>query len=592
MKIDNKIKFLLVISLLFGLLLGAILFGKSTKEVTSKTVVESKAEVWTCSMHPQIRQPDSGDCPICGMDLIPLESGDDSIDPEAISMSESAMIIAGISTYKVGNTDGVKEISLNGKIDVNEKTVYSQSSHIPGRIEKIQVTYVGEYVKKGQVVAYVYSPELASAQQELIEAYSVKDIQPQLFESVKTKLKNWKVSDTTINSIITSGKIQNNFPIYADVSGYIIKKNVVLGDYLQKGQSLYDLADLSTVWVLFEIYESDMSWVKKGDKINYTIASFPGETFSGKIAFIDPFINPITRIAKARVKIANSGLKFKPEMFVTGILKTNIVGNKSTLSVPKSAVMWTGKRSIVYIKNETEKGITFKLREVTLGPLLGNDYIIEDGLEIGEEIVVNGTFNVDAAAQLAGKPSMMNFEGGKQNTGHNHGGSTMTMTMSDDEKIVLKADKTTISAEAKTSLQPLYENYFEFKDALTKDDFISAKKALLAFEKSFNKINMSVFKGESHKVWMNYQTELKKQTLHATHIENIKELRMSFEPISNVMIAMTKAFNPLNNSTYVQFCPMANSDKGANWLSKENKVVNPYFGASMIKCGEVKEIIK
>ena len=590
MNIDKKTKVIGLVTLIIGIILGALLFGGNASEEDQKTEVASKAEVWTCSMHPQIRQPEPGDCPICGMDLIPLESDNDAADPDAISMSESAMIIAGISTYKVGNTDGVKEISLNGKVDVNEKTVYSQSSHIPGRIEKMQVTYVGEYVKKGQVVAYVYSPELASAQQELIEAYSVKDIQPQLFESVKMKLKNWKVSDATINSIVSSGKTQDRFPIYADVSGYIIKKNVELGDYLQKGQTLYDVADLSNVWVLFEIYESDMSWVKKGDKINYTVASFPGETFSGTIAFIDPFINPLTRIAKARVEVANSGLKFKPEMFTTGTLKTKITSNKSTLSVPKSAVMWTGKRSIVYIKNESDKGITFKLREVTLGPLLGSDYIIEEGLEVGEEIVANGRFNVDAAAQLAGKPSMMNLEGGKANTGHNHGDSSMPMN--EDKKVVLKAEKTTISSEAKKSLQPLYKEYFEFKDALTKDDFNSAKKALLAFEKSFNKINMSVFKGESHKVWMNYQTELKKQTLHASHIKNIKELRMSFEPISNVMIAMTKAFNPLNESAYVQFCPMANSDKGANWLSKENKVVNPYFGASMIKCGEVKETIK
>ncbi|CAM3783208.1 efflux RND transporter periplasmic adaptor subunit [Flavobacterium gelidilacus] len=590
MNIDKKTKIVALVTLIIGVLLGALIFGGNSNEEEQKTEMSSKAEVWTCSMHPQIRQPEPGDCPICGMDLIPLASDNDAADPDAISMSESAMIIAGVSTYKVGNTDGIKEISLNGKIEVNEKTVYSQSSHIPGRIEKIQVSFVGEYVKKGQVVAYIYSPELASAQQELIEAYSVKDIQPQLFESVKTKLKNWKVSDATINSIISSGKTQDKFPIYADVSGYIIKKNVELGDYLQKGQTLYDVADLSTVWVLFEIYESDMAYIKKGNKVSYTVASFPGETFSGTIAFIDPFINPMTRIAKARVEVANSGLKFKPEMFVSGTIQTKVDSKKATLSVPKSAVMWTGKRSIVYIKNESEKGISFKLREVTLGPLLGNEYIIEEGLDIGEEIVANGTFNVDAAAQLAGKPSMMNLEGGKVNTGHNHGDATMTM--SDDKKVVLKEEKTTISAEAKKVLQPLYKSYFELKDALTKDDFNSAKKALLELEKSFGKVNMSVFKGESHKVWMNYQTELKKQTLHATHIKNIKELRMSFEPISNVMIAMTKAFNPLNESAYVQFCPMANSDKGANWLSKENKVVNPYFGASMIKCGEVKETIK
>ena len=591
MNIDKKTKKVALITLVIGFILGALFFSGSgtDKQEQKATEVSAKAEVWTCSMHPQIRQPEPGDCPICGMDLIPLESDNDAADPDAISMSESAMIIAGISTYKVRNTDGMKEIALNGKIEVNEKTLYSQSSHIPGRIERILVSFVGEYVNKGQVVAYIYSPELASAQQELIEAYSVKDIQPQLFESVKMKLKNWKVSDATINKIVSTGKKQDQFPIYADVSGYIVKKNVELGDYLQKGQTLYEVADLSKVWVRFEIYESDMGWIKKGNTVNYTVASFPGESFSGTIDFIDPFINPTTRVAKARVEVANKGLKFKPEMFVSGTIKTKIDRKEASISVPKTAVMWTGKRSIVYIKNESENGISFKLREVTLGPLLGNDYIIEEGLEIGEEIVANGTFNVDAAAQLAGKPSMMNLEGGSGSTGHNHGGSASAV--SPDKKVVLKEDKTTITAEAKKALQPLYKNYFDFKDALTKDDFNSAKKALLEFQKSLDKINMSLFKGEAHNVWMSYQTELKKNTLHAAHTKDIKELRMPFEPISNVMIAMTKAFNPLSESTYVQFCPMANSDKGANWLSKENKVVNPYFGAAMLKCGEVRETI-
>ena len=591
MNIDKKTKKVALITLVIGFILGALFFSGSgtDKQEQKATEVSAKAEVWTCSMHPQIRQPEPGDCPICGMDLIPLESDNDAADPDAISMSESAMIIAGISTFKVGNTDGMKEIALNGKIEVNEKTLYSQSSHIPGRIERILVSFVGEYVNKGQVVAYIYSPELASAQQELIEAYSVKDIQPQLFESVKMKLKNWKVSDATINKIVSTGKKQDQFPIYADVSGYIVKKNVELGDYLQKGQTLYEVADLSKVWVRFEIYESDMGWIKKGNTVNYTVASFPGESFSGTIDFIDPFINPTTRVAKARVEVANKGLKFKPEMFVSGTIKTKIDRKEASISVPKTAVMWTGKRSIVYIKNESENGISFKLREVTLGPLLGNDYIIEEGLEIGEEIVANGTFNVDAAAQLAGKPSMMNLEGGSGSTGHNHGGSADAVSA--DKKVVLKEDKTTITAEAKKALQPLYKNYFDFKDALTKDDFNSAKKALLEFQKSLDKINMSLFKGEAHNVWMSYQTELKKNTLHAAHTKDIKELRMPFEPISNVMIAMTKAFNPLSESTYVQFCPMANSDKGANWLSKENKVVNPYFGAAMLKCGEVRETI-
>lgn len=592
MTFDKKTKIALVATLLLGLLLGALLFGGSSKEEQNKPEeTVTKDQIWTCSMHPQIRQSEPGSCPICGMDLIPLETSDNSdIDPDAISMSESAMIIAGVSTYKVGNSDGIKEITLNGKVEVNEKGVYSQSSHIPGRIEKILVTFTGEYVKKGQVVAYVYSPELATAQQELLEAYSIRDIQPQLFEAVKQKLKNWKVSETTIKNVLSSGKAQDKFPITADVSGYVLKKNVELGDYVQRGQTLYDVADLSTVWVLFEIYESDIPWIKKGDKVNYTIASFPGESFSGTISFIDPFINPSTRIATARVEVRNSNLKLKPEMFVSGTISSRVATNKSSLSVPKSAVMWTGKRSIVYVKNESEKGVSFKLRQVTLGPLLGNDYLIEEGLEAGEEVVANGTFNIDAAAQLAGKPSMMNLEGSKASTAHNHGGTQAEI--SDEKPTVLQTTKTTISADAKTSLQPLYKDYFELKDALTKDDFSEAKTAITKFEKSLSKINMNLFKGDAHKIWMNYQTELKKNILDTANIKNIKEMRNSFMPISNVMIAMTKSFKPLKKSSYILFCPMAIGDKGANWLSKENKVVNPYFGASMLKCGEVKQTIQ
>jgi Cu(I)/Ag(I) efflux system membrane fusion protein len=592
MILDKKTKISLIATLFIGLLLGALLFGGSANEkekIATETV--TKEQIWTCSMHPQIRRNEPGACPICGMDLIPLEtSGSGDIDPNAISMSESAMIIAGVSTIKVGSSDGIKEIALNGKVEVNEKGVYSQSSHIPGRIEKILVTFTGEYVRKGQVVAYVYSPELASAQQELLEAYSVKDIQPQLFEAVKQKLKNWKVSETSIKTILKSGKAQDRFAITADVSGYVVKKNVELGDYVQRGQTLYEVADLSTVWVLFEIYETELNWIKKGDKINYTIASFPGESFSGTISFIDPFINPNSRIAKARIEVSNSNFRLKPEMFVSGTAKSKVATGKSSLSVPKSAVMWTGKRSIVYIKNEAESGISFKLREVTLGPLLGDNYLIEEGLEAGEEIAVNGTFNIDAAAQLAGKPSMMNLEGGKMKTGHNHGGTQSNAV--EEKQSSLQTKKTAINEEAKTSLNPLFSSYFKLKDALTKGDFNTSKKALVDFEKTLSKINMNVFKGDLHKLWMSYATPLKKNSLHAEHLKNIKEIRMAFEPISNVMIAMAKSFRPLTEKTYVQFCPMANNDKGANWLSKEDKVVNPYFGPAMIKCGEVKAVIK
>jgi Cu(I)/Ag(I) efflux system membrane fusion protein len=193
------------------------------------------------------------------------------------------------------------------------------------------------------------------------------------------------------------------------------------GDYVTRGEAIYEIANLSKVWVLFDVYESDIVWVNKGDKVEFSVASLPGETFTGDISYLDPVIDPITRVAKARVEHSNAGGKLKPEMFATGLVEARLPGKSELPVVPKTAVMWTGKRSVVYVKADTDKGVNFIMREVTLGPSLGDSYVIESGLEEGEEIAVNGTFSIDAAAQLAGKPSMMNPEGGVAMTGHDHG---------------------------------------------------------------------------------------------------------------------------------------------------------------------------
>ncbi|MDV7392041.1 efflux RND transporter periplasmic adaptor subunit, partial [Arthrospira platensis SPKY1] len=153
------------------------------------------------------------------------------------------------------------------------------------------------------------------------------------------------------------------------------------------------------------------------------VQSLPGEQFKGRVAFIDPVINPLTRAATARVEVSNPGGKLKPEMFASGIVKTRLGGKQEGLVVPRSAVLWTGVRSVVYVKQQNEAGISFRMREVQLGPLAGEGYLVEEGLEAGEEIAVSGVFSIDAAAQLGGKPSMMSPESSAAATGHQHGGA-------------------------------------------------------------------------------------------------------------------------------------------------------------------------
>ena len=597
MNTKNK-NILKMLGILFaGVLLGWIFFGGNN---TSKTehehnIAENAETIWTCSMHPQIRMNEPGQCPICGMELIPLESNGSAIDPDAIQMTEDAMKLANVQTMIVGGGKNAnKKLALNGKVQIDERKLYTQSTHIPGRIEKLTVNFTGEKVNRGQTLAMVYSPEMVTAQEELLQAYHMKESQPELFEAAKQKLSNLKIGESTINKIITSNKPIQQFPITADVTGIITSKKVDLGDYVDQGMPIYEIADLSSLWVLFDVYESDMSWIKVGNKINYSIQSLPGESFEGVITFIDPLINPQTRVASARVEVKNSNNKLKPEMFVSGIVNKNISTSESKdIVIPKTAIMWTGERSIVYMKSVVSNKVNFKLREVTLGTSLGDAYIIKKGLSEGEEIVVNGTFTVDAASQLAGKPSMMSPDGGKVVTGHNHG----DVVKSSSNEIEISKKNTIpknigISQKAKDALNPIFTEYLKLTDALTSDNLEEAKKVGSNLLKSVESVNMSLFTGESHNVWMGLSVELKNELQHIKHFKTLGELRKSFNQISESIINMEIGFKPNNETLYVLHCPMANNNKGGDWISASKEVKNPYYGKAMLTCGEVSKEIK
>lgn len=412
----------------------------------SNTAIGDAETIWTCSMHPQIRMNEAGQCPICGMDLIPLADGGGNENPMAVEMTLDAMRLANIQTTVVGgeNLTEAKEIRLNGRVQADERKVYVQSSHLPGRIEQLNVNFTGEPVSKGKVLATVYSPELVTAQRELLEAQKIKNTRPELFEAAKNKLKNWKLTEAQINRITENGQPIERFPILSDVSGIAVERKVNLGDYVQRGSPIYQIADLSSVWVQFEVYEADLPWIKVGSALTYTLTSLPGEKQEGVVTFIDPVINPQTRVALARVEVKNKDGKLKPDMFAIGHVQAQIqADDKTSLIIPKSAVMWTGERSVVYVKTQTANFVYFSLREVTLGTSLGDAYAVKSGLEVGEEIVTYGAFTVDAAAQLTGKPSMMRPEGGTAMKGHNHGGMDMG---SPNPK---KTDKTQVSEPEK-----------------------------------------------------------------------------------------------------------------------------------------------
>jgi membrane fusion protein, copper/silver efflux system len=398
---------------MIGIFLGWLFFHSPRKvsDADLLAVQNDQAALWTCAMHPQIRKSQPGKCPICGMDLVPLNQGNAVTDTLAVHLTKEAVQIANVMTSVVTLQKPVKEVRLYGKIQADERLLQSQVAHVPGRIEKLLVNFTGEAVQKGQTLALLYSPELVTAQQELLEAAKTKQLQPELYEAAKEKLRHWKIPEYQIETIENSGRIQNNVEVVSNSTGFVTARHVNTGDYINQGIVLFDVADLSKVWVMFDAYESDLQFLHNGDNLEFTVQALPGNEFSGKIEFIDPVIDPINRVAKVRIEIGNKSGKLKPEMFVTGIVQARLEENRNMLVIPRSAVLWTGIRSIVYIKQTGTDEPVFNIREIGLGPMLGDSYVVTDGLTAGEEIVTRGAFSVDAAAQLEGKPSMMNPPG-------------------------------------------------------------------------------------------------------------------------------------------------------------------------------------
>ncbi len=418
--------------LIGGIFIGWLFFHSSSTIDTEKhqhIETNAKETIWTCSMHPQIKKHEAGKCPLCGMDLILLRQSGSVNDSSVIHLTKEAVQLANVQTSVVSKLKPVKEIRLYGKVQADERLLQSQVSHISGRIEKLMVNFTGESVRKGQTLALIYSPEMVTAEQELLESSKTKIEQPEIYEATKEKLRQWKLSEKQISSIETGGNTLKYIEIEANASGVVVAKRVNVGDYVASGSVLFDIANLSNVWLMFDAYESDLPFLAVGDKLNFTAEALPGTTLTGKISFINPVLDPASRVVKVRVEMNNDSGKLKPEMFVIGVVQSNVSATSNGLVIPRSAVLWTGKRSIVYVKQGKADEFVFKLREIELGESLGNGYVVLSGLSEGEEIVTEGAFSVDAASQLEGKPSMMNNNrenGGKEISRNNEiGGNSI-----------------------------------------------------------------------------------------------------------------------------------------------------------------------
>ncbi len=465
---------------LFIVLLAIILFtagwrfGIPSNSSEQEIVSDKSDEIWTCSMHPQIRQPNFGLCPICEMDLIPLkDTGEGGI--REVSISKEAAALLNLQVSPVIRSVAATEISLFGRIAYDERRISAITTRIGGRIDRLFVDFTGARVKKGDHLAEIYSPEIYVAQREIIEATkavqnqaskiseTARETRLQLLYSAREKLRLLQLSEEQINEIASQEKPQDRITIRSPQDGIVVSKPVNIGSYIKTGDLLFKVADLSQVWLVMEAYESDIPWLRYAQNVAFTIDAIPGEKFHGRIVFIDPNIDPMTRVAKVRVNVDNINQKLKPGMFAKAEVKSQItstgkvldpsftgkwvspmhpeivkdepgqcdicgmdlvpaekldfigaadINSQLPLLIPASAVLQTGKRAVVYVRIPEKADPTFEGREIILGAKVGNQFIVRSGLSEGELVVSQGAFKIDSELQIKAKPSMMNPSAG------------------------------------------------------------------------------------------------------------------------------------------------------------------------------------
>ncbi|HAV12307.1 MAG TPA: efflux transporter periplasmic adaptor subunit [Opitutae bacterium] len=564
-------------AIVVGLIAGRYLIPKSSKDHTahdsdSTTSTSTEPSIWTCSMHPQIQQPDSGDCPICGMDLIPL-SNDSHADagPREMSMSESSKALANVQTSVVVSENATRPIRLVGQLKRADTNVKSLTARFPARIESLAVDAVGITVEQGQTLAQIYSPELLSAQRELLAAYQ-RDPEGRFTQLAREKLLQWDVEADQIDAILKSGAAPKTFELRSPINGVVVEKNINEGDYLKTGQALYTIVGMSELWLTLAAYETDLPWLAVGQSIEFTTQSTPGQTFVGEIEFIEPEVDPATRTIPVRALVPNPENQLKPGMFARATVQASKSHeSEPPLLVPASSVLRTGKRAVVYVEKPNAERPTYEGREIVLGPRAGDHFIVVKGLEAGEHVVTKGAFKIDSALQIQAKPSMMNPQGGGPTPGHNHGDaapepdSHAGHTMPSGIEIKLDTAKA------------ILPNYLELQNALASDDLEKSKSSLK---------DMMQNTGHSGAL-----PDLIHTMFAASDLDTIR--KPHFETLSNALIASVKESpKAFGQNLFIMNCPMVYGNTGADWLQSDDDLLNPYFGAMMLRCGKLKETIK
>ena len=383
--------------------------GESEQQQEMSFVNCSPTELgYSCSMHPDVRVTTAGKCPFCQMPLVQEVVLPGRV-PDAVVLSEEAAALANLQTTKVGQVAASRTLELVGKITPSHNRIFTQVSSLPGRIEKLYAQRPGQWVTKGEPIARIYSKELISA----VEAFRRPNTPESLKLSAQNNLRDWQVSQAVFESLVAAEDYHQAVDIYATASGLVQRLDAHVGEQavntiMGAPTTLYTLVDLSEVWVELAVEESLVRYLKIGQEVALSVDAFPEKSFRGKVISLAAAMDETTRTLPVLVSVANAKLELRPGMLARASIRIISEQQDGYPQVPRNAVLWTGKRSVVYIKKVINGVPNYQLKEIQIGEVRDDAYEVIMGLESGEEVVTNGVFTLDAAAQLQGVPSMMN----------------------------------------------------------------------------------------------------------------------------------------------------------------------------------------
>ncbi|MCC7333984.1 MAG: efflux RND transporter periplasmic adaptor subunit [Pirellulaceae bacterium] len=592
--------------------------GNAAQSVSDAGGGEDKRYICPMMCTPPSTEP--GRCPVCAMELVEA-TGDGGGDGISVTIEAAARRLVGIQTATSKLGEMTRTIRTIGSIDFDESHLSTISAYIDGRLEKMYANYVGIKVSDGDDLALIYSPQLYSAQTEFVTSldsstssrFSIGN--SDMLEMARENLSELGMTHEQIASLSKSRTPQSRIRIKSPQSGTVIEKSAVEGDYVKTGQKLLQIADLSTVWMMLDLFPDDAANVRFGQQVEAEIQSMPGEVFTGRVAFIDPTVNQRTRTVRVRVEVMNFDGKLRPGDYATAritvpaipgtlvydpalsgkfispmhpqvirdepgkcplcgmeLVSTVQLGyaaepqpQQRVVTVPRDSVLLAGDSGVIYV--ETEPG-RFEIRRIHVGPMNDTEAVIVEGLAAGETVATSGNFLIDSQMQLAGNPSLLDpskapsFPPGP-------------LQLPESQPVVL-------TGRAGEEFDRAYDAYFEIQGALAAD-LPPPPVALNTLLEALSRLELSAEVPDAA------QRKIAQARRSAVRMDgSIETAREAFRGVSHALLhAAVEARGPKSAQSLTHYyCPMVLGD-GGDWMQPGGEIANPYWGEEMLRCGEL-----